>query len=156
MTDSFAITQIHPQHRVPATKPTGTTRAQWTKRMLKHLQHVVLTGIFALLPLAVVEANMVTNGSFETPDITTGTYQIFTDIPGWTTSFGDGIEIQDHIAGSPYDGDQHVELAVFNNRGMLQQIATGANQSYLLSFAYSPRPGRDADSNIIKVYFGNA
>jgi hypothetical protein len=101
-----------------------------------------------------VHATLITNGSFETPDIPTGTFAIFAAIPGWTTTFGSGIEIQDHVAGSPYEGDQFVELDSNNNSGMIQvSIPTVLGNPYLVSFAYSPRPGRSAADNGIDVYF---
>lgn len=98
-------------------------------------------------------ANLIVNGSFETPDIPTGTFQIFPSIPGWSTTFGSGIEIQDHVAGSPFVGAQHVELDSNDNSGMSQVVSTVPGQTYHLSFAYSPRPGVSADSNIIQVFF---
>jgi hypothetical protein len=98
-------------------------------------------------------ADLIVNGSFETPDIPTGTFQVFPSIPGWSTTFGSGIEIQDHVAGSPFVGAQHVELDSFDNSGMSQVVSTVPGQTYHLSFAYSPRPGVSADSNIIQVFF---
>lgn len=109
--------------------------------------------VIAVLPAAFAHANLITNGSFETPDIGGGTYSIYASIPGWTTPFGAGIEIQDHVAGSPYDGLQHVELDSNYNSGMMQQIAVTAGASYDLSFAYSPRPGVGRASNGIEVWF---
>jgi hypothetical protein len=108
-----------------------------------------------VLDLTDPNANLITNGGFETPDIGTGSFQVLSTIPGWTTSFGSGIEMQDHVAGSPFDGAQHVELDSFSNSGMLQQISTVAGQTYMLSFAYSPRPGVASDSNIIEIFFDN-
>jgi hypothetical protein len=98
-------------------------------------------------------ANLIANGSFESPDIPTGTFQIVTNIPGWSTSFGPGIEIQDHVAGSPFIGAQHIELDSSGNSGMSQIVSTVPGQIYHLSFAYSPRPGVSADSNVIQVFF---
>jgi len=98
-------------------------------------------------------ANLIVNGSFESPDIPTGTFQIFPNIPGWSTSFGPGIEIQDHIVGSPFVGAQHVELDSSANSGMSQIVSTVPGQTYHLSFAYSPRPGVSADSNTIQIFF---
>jgi hypothetical protein len=111
--------------------------------------------VSSLLVLASpAHAGLITNGSFETPDIPTGTFAVFAAIPGWSTSFGPGIEVQDHVAGSPYDGDQFVELDSFSNSGMMQaSIPTVLGNPYLVSFAYSPRPGRSAADNGIDVYF---
>jgi hypothetical protein len=113
----------------------------------------------ALLGLTTpAQASLILNGSFEDPDIPTGTFAIFgSGIPGWSTTFGAGIEIQDHVAGSPYDQDQFVELDSNNNSGMIQaSIATVAGSTYVVSFAYSPRPGRAASDNGIDVLFNGA
>jgi hypothetical protein len=82
------------------------------------------------------------NGSFEDPNITTGTFSVFASIPGWTsTTVGGGIEIQDHVAGSPFAGEQHVELDSFSSSNMFQDVGTQSGELYHISFAYSPRPG---------------
>jgi hypothetical protein len=117
------------------------------------MKSILFVIAFAAMPVALANANLITNGSFETPDIASGTYSIFANIPGWTTTFGAGIEIQDHVAGSPFDGLQHVELDSDFNSGMLQQIIVEAGQSYDLSFAYSPRPRVGSASNGIEVWF---
>lgn len=100
-------------------------------------------------------ANLVVNGDFEAPTIPGGTYEIFPPppVPGWTLSSGPGIEIQNHIAGSPYTGNQFVELDSTANSSMYQDLATAAGERYTLSFAYSPRPGVAADSNGIDVFW---
>lgn len=115
----------------------------------------LLATIFTIMMLSTANANMIVNGSFETPDISTGSWSIFPSIPSWITTFGGGIEIQDHVAASPLDGNQHVELDRWNNSGMSQQITTIGGQSYLLSFAYSPRPGVFISSNGIEVFFNS-
>ncbi|MEN6578462.1 MAG: DUF642 domain-containing protein [Phycisphaerales bacterium] len=107
----------------------------------------------AVLPAAFAHANLIANGSFETPDQATGTWSVYGSIPGWTTTFGPGIEIQDHVTGLAYDGDQFVELDSHSNSGMLQQVAVTAGASYDLSFAYSPRPRVAATSTGIEVWF---
>ena len=108
-------------------------------------------GVIILISPA--RANLIINGSFEEPDITTGTFGIFMNISGWNTTFGPGIEIQDNVAGSPFSGNQHVELDSNTNSGMSQIISTNSGQSYYLQFAYSPRPGVSAESNTIEVLF---
>lgn len=110
-----------------------------------------------LVATSPADASLILNGSFENPNIPTGTFAIFGSIPGWTTTFGSGIEIQDHVAGSPFDLDQFVELDSNNNSGMIQTpVATVAGTNYLVSFAYSPRPGRSASDNGIDVLFDGA
>jgi len=125
------------------------------KKVIKeYTQQIFLAGVLAIMPLAVANANLITNGSFEAPDIPGGSFSIFGAIPGWTTVGGPGIEIQDHVAGSPYDGDQHVELDSTANSAMEQMVPTTIGQAYRLSFAYSPRPGVGGGSNPIGVSFG--
>jgi hypothetical protein len=102
------------------------------------------------------QASLILNGSFEDPNIPFNSFAIFGSIPGWTTTFGGGIEIQDHVAGSPYDLDQFVELDSTVNSGMIQTpIATVAGTTYVVSFAYSPRPNRSASDNGIEAYFND-
>ena len=104
---------------------------------------------------AFAEVELVTNGSFEDPDIPSGTFSIFPSITGWTSSVGDGIEIQDNVAGAPDvgAGDQFVELDSNNNSNMIQTLTTENGKSYTFSFIYSPRPSVPDTSNEIEVYW---
>jgi hypothetical protein len=117
------------------------------------MQRVLLAAGMAVLPLSTAQANVIVNGGFEAPNIPGGTFQVHAAIPGWTTIAGPGIEIQDHVAGSPFEGDQFVELDSFGNSSMEQLAPTIALQPYILSFAYSPRPGVPVGSNGIAVFF---
>lgn len=106
----------------------------------------------AIAPIA-AEANLIVNGGFEAPALPTGTWGVFNSILGWEKTTGTaGIEIQDHAAGSPFEGDQLVELDSYGNSGMFQSVPTTPGASYLLSFAYSPRPGTVAESNWIELW----
>lgn len=85
--------------------------------------------------------NIVTNGGFEDPDIGTGTFGIFPDgVSGWTQT-GGGMEIQDNVAGSPFEGNQFAELDGNSVSKISQTLTTVAGQQYKLSFAISPRAG---------------
>jgi hypothetical protein len=103
--------------------------------------------------MALAGPNLIVNGGFEAPVIGTVSYAIFPAIPGWTSTFGDGIEIQRWIAGTPYEGNQFVELDSNSSSNMYQDIATDSGKTYQLSFAYSPRPGVSAASNNINIYW---
>jgi len=103
--------------------------------------------------MALAGPNLIVNGGFESPTIGTGSYAISPAIPGWTSTIGDGIEIQRWIAGTPYEGNQFVELDSNNSSNMFQDIATDFGKTYRLSFAYSPRPGVPAASNNINIYW---
>lgn len=89
--------------------------------------------------------NLVINGSFEEPIIPYDSVSIQTTIPGWISTTGSGIEIQHKVvsdnAGMPYEGNQHVELDSYDSSNMFQDITTEQACHYLLTFAYSPRPG---------------
>ncbi len=101
---------------------------------------------------------LVTNGSFELPNIAPVSFGFFAAIPGWTATSGN-IEIQDNVAGAPAagNGDQFVELDSFANSGMEQTLTTVAGEEYLLTFDYSPRPGQLPNSNGIEVFWdGNS
>lgn len=92
----------------------------------------------------------VQNGSFEnvTGGVSTyngGSWQVYTSIPEWTTTSGNGIEIQTSgTLGSfaAQDGNQYVELdghpSGASNSTMQQMVSLGAG-TYNLSFYYSPR-----------------
>lgn len=113
---------------------------------------LVLVAVGMLLLPTSSFADLVTNGSFELPDISTGTYGLFSTIPGWTAGTG-VIEIQDHVAGSPYLGAQFMELDSNQSSSAYQDLATVAGETYTLSFAFSPRPGRPASDNILAIYW---
>jgi len=52
--------------------------------------------------------NLVTNGSFEEPQLTANSFDVFTSIPGWSSVSG-LIEVQNKVAGTSFLGSQHVE-----------------------------------------------
>jgi PEP-CTERM motif len=112
---------------------------------------LIIAGL-ALAPLA-AQANLILNGGFESPDISTGTFSLFPAmIPGWIKTVGPNIEIQDNVAGAPFEGQQFVELDSTGNSGMSQSVATTVGASYLLAFAYSPRPNVGSASNGIELW----
>ena len=108
-----------------------------------------------LSPMA-VNADLIVNGGFEDPDISTGTFDVFGAITGWYVTTGAGIEIQDNIAGSPFEGDQFVELDSYSNSGMAQDVGTSSGLFYELVFAFSARPNVSATSNSIDIFWGGA
>lgn len=104
-------------------------------------------------------SNIVTNGSFEnTPTpLSNGTYGDFSSIQGWNLLSGSSsnvIEVQDNVAGSPFDGNNFVELDSTAVTGIYQTLATTIGQTYQISFAFSPRPGTNAAHNILNVNWG--
>ncbi|PAV27088.1 PEP-CTERM sorting domain-containing protein [Tamilnaduibacter salinus] len=88
-------------------------------------------------------ANLINNGSFENPDVDSGSWEYFTSsqVPGWD---GDNIEIWDSFNGvNAVDGDQFAELNAHPDQtdpfGIYQDITTVANQWYNVAFAYRAR-----------------
>jgi hypothetical protein len=86
-------------------------------------------------------ASIVTNGGFEQPQIPSGSYQQPSSIPGWTIEAGAPVlEIQNNDAGSPFEGNQFIELDSTGVTKFYQDLITKVGQQYLLTFAFSPRP----------------
>ncbi|MEM9907364.1 MAG: matrixin family metalloprotease [Cyanobacteria bacterium P01_D01_bin.44] len=97
--------------------------------------------------------NLVINGNFERNSIDQNNFGIFSQIRGWTTTFGRGIQLDKRTNqyGKAARGNTWVELDSFGNSGMRQRLNTQADQNYRLSFQYTPRAGIAAASNGIQV-----
>ena len=122
-------------------------RKNWIKSkphgdgLMKAISAIFITVALALMVPFSANANLITNGSFENPDIPTGTWQVLNSISGWATTVGPGIEIQDHVAGSPFAGNQHVELDSNSNSGMIQTaISTLPGQQCYHRLRMDPPP----------------
>lgn len=102
----------------------------------------------ALVATLPVRANLLVDGGFESPAIAYGSYATYASLPGWTGA--PNIEVQNHVAGSPYEGAQFVELDTSANSAMAQSFASVAGATYRIAFRYSPRPGVAAASNGIE------
>ncbi len=100
---------------------------------------------------AFAQTNLIVNGSFEQPVVAPGGAIVVSSIPGWTTTFGSGIEVENNAVGAAFTGIQLVEMDSNDNSGMQQLVPTVAGRSYTLSVEYSPRPGIDVSSNGIEV-----
>lgn len=116
----------------------------------------LLSSLLFSLSANAAGVNLVTNGSFEDPNIPTGSWSVHNAIDGWSTT-GPGVEVRDNVVGTAYDGQQFVELdshyATDTNSSIHQTISTVLGQSYLLSFAYSPRINQPATTNGISVFW---
>src|SRR5438093_896075 len=78
-----------------------------------------------------------------------GSWAVFAHLPGWTTSSGPGIEVQNNVAGGAFEGAQFVELDSHAASSMFQDVRTTPGSDYELRVAYSPRPGTGPDDNKI-------
>jgi hypothetical protein len=113
-------------------------------------------GAAALVSCSVLPSgNIVTNGSFESPDVWSGTSSIYNgSISGWQAAYGQ-IQIHDHSNGmSPADGAQHAELDATNSSGIYQNLTTVPGATYQLRFAFAARPGTAANQNVLGVVWG--
>ena len=134
--------------------------------------------LISINPLA--HASLITNGSFEATtfdDNSTSSGQVFNTnlqsfesrnsawdvfevLPGWSTSFGNGIELQKNVVTASQDGEHHIELDSYQ-RGSSNAVMTQTVNSlftggdYLLEFYYKPRTNRVND-NGINVYWYDA
>lgn len=99
----------------------------------------------------IASANLITNGSFETPIVSdhSGKWQLFNSIQGWANA--DQTELQTYLLFGPAaDGNQYVELDSNRNDGndwIAQTFNTVIGKEYSLSFAFSPR--QDHHDNIL-------
>jgi hypothetical protein len=112
---------------------------------MKSNKLLATVALFALACTA--RANLLVNGSFEDVAIASGSYSLFAAIPGWSIDTGPFIEIQNHVAGSPHDGNQYLELDSTANTSVYQDVLTVVGAPYRLTFWYSPRPGIASSSN---------
>ncbi len=100
--------------------------------------------------------NLVVNGGFEATTQANGTWNIYSNLPGWTGGAG-GIELRNNVVGTAFEGSNFIELDTTGNSSISQLINTTAGGQYVLSFAYSPRPGVSAASNPIEALWnGNS
>ncbi|MBI5825202.1 MAG: PxKF domain-containing protein [Chloroflexi bacterium] len=91
--------------------------------------------------LSTPSQNIIVNGSFEQPIVSSGGWAVEPSILGWSSTYGSGIEIQrlwNNYAAA--DGEQYVELDSGPPIGISQDILTMPGQVYTLSLAFSPRP----------------
>lgn len=129
-------------------------------------RYYVLAGLFVLSSAAF--GNMLTNGDFETVDGRTGlvhgralnalnsNWDVYTDIPGWSTASGYGIEVQaSGTVVTAHSGNLYIELdshpygtnPASTNSSMFQSVNFGVG-NYILSFYYRPRTNTLNDNGI--------
>jgi len=115
---------------------------------------LAMPGACLLLLTSATQGELIINGDFEDP-IVEGSWDIFSEIPGWTLVSGPSIEVQRGVGGwSAYDGEQWIELDSDENgpgngyfleeegsSSIAQIVDTTPGDQYLLTFAFSARPG---------------
>jgi hypothetical protein len=142
---------------------------------------LICLGVSAILFsfLGVAEANLITDGDFETVDGRTGiirglaldslgpgaTWDVYSALPdgaGGTSWYGSnaGIEVQRNTVVIAHSGSHYVELDSHDglgstNSSMSQDITFDKSGVYDLSFWYYPRSTAEND-NIIDVFFGGS
>lgn len=105
------------------------------------------------------ELNLIQNGGFEAPALSFGAWTIETNqsITKWFSALmsnsesSPGVEVQNHAAGSPAEGQNLAELDGNAPTRIWQSIPTKSGYDYALTFKYSPRPGTNAADNTIQV-----
>lgn len=127
---------------------------------------MIFKGIIAAIAIAaggvafagpIATTNLVQNGSFEKPGVTSGNWQIFQTIPGWTAG-PLGVELRNSIEGVAQDGFNYAELDTTGNSFIAQDLlGTGALVTgwVTLEFWYSSRPNTQWNTNGLSFGFGN-
>lgn len=130
-------------------------------KFIRVVQAGAIAAAFAASGVAQAEpVNLLTNGSFEYPGVSDGTWiqsdSLNSDpLFGWKYDPGQVVEIRNNAVGTAQDGVNYVELDSTNNMDIWQTIATTAGQAYEISFYYSPRIDQPASTNGITVYWND-
>jgi hypothetical protein len=129
------------------------------RRVVAILLALAMVGMGVLIQRTIAGAStteLVTNGGLELPPIAAGHFAIFhSPIPGWTEDAPKtcGIEIQNHVAGSPVEGNRFTELDSNCSTGIRQDLTTVKGERYRLSFEFSARPGTGPADNILQIWW---
>jgi len=128
-----------------------------------------------------VNASLITNGSFEQTTFAdsatsvgsvfgtdlqayenkTRAWDVFYNLPGWKTTYGNGIELQKNVVTQSQDGSHHVELDS-HPRGASNAVMTQTLKSliigadYQLDFFYKPRTNSINDNGINVFWYDSA
>ena len=112
----------------------------------------ILAGAALSVCAATANANLIINGGFEDPPISSGSWQFFDpdEVLGWE---GSNLEIWNNYLGvTAYEGNQFAELNAHPFTGsafsIFQEFETVAAQWYDLSFAYRARASPDEEFSV--------
>lgn len=106
-------------------------------------------------PPSPVSTNLIVDGGFESPALQFGTWQVVGSLPGWFVTRGSGIEVQSSVAGSPFEGRQHIELDAHEPTELAQDVSVVPGVTYRLSVAFSARPGTTLADNRATVFWND-
>lgn len=100
---------------------------------------IILFLLTLLCTSGVAQANLISNGDFETlpSTLAPGTWTIYSSLPGWTLTSGD-VEVQYAMFGGN-NPTKYVELDSNYNVRMGQSVALTTGATYQLSFDYFNR-----------------
>ena len=108
---------------------------------------VALMGVFVFITASPAQTNLITNGSFEVPIVTSGSYWNIspgTEPPGfaWQVTAGN-VDVQ--TAGiswisKAFDGVQYLDLDGYRPGAVAQSFATTPGTEYVFSFAFANNP----------------
>ncbi|NQZ20421.1 MAG: PEP-CTERM sorting domain-containing protein [Colwellia sp.] len=141
----------------------------------------ILLSVSLVAASALTDASLITNGSFEQTTFADNStsvgsvfntdlvaykdkdraWDVFEYLPGWETSYGNGIELQKNIVTLAQDGSHHVELDSHprgaSNTAMTQTVdSLTVGADYLLEFFYKPRTNNRNDNGINVFWYDSA
>ena len=121
--------------------------------MYKLIKNVAAASVLLLVAAIPARADLIVNGGFEDPALASGSWALYGSITGWDLVDGLGaIEVQNNVAGTPYEGSQFVELDSTRPSTIFQEVNTEAGEDYILSFAFAARPGTSIpNDNFMRV-----
>ncbi|NAS14320.1 nSTAND1 domain-containing NTPase [Poritiphilus flavus] len=107
--------------------------------------------------------NRVSNGSFEFPKLPDNNYLLTSELgrestdtikgPSWENEDGINFDLKSFKLGQgeAKTGKQFIELSGKSNSWIRQKVLTEPDTEYVLSFAFSPRPGRVKEDNRMEI-----
>jgi hypothetical protein len=111
--------------------------------------------------VGIANANLIENGSFETPVLSPVLWDTFASIDNWSHT-GPGVEYQREglvlgsVEAEAADGYQWVELDASAPYSISQGFGTVAESTYMVTFAFSPRPGTPEADNELQFGAGSS
>lgn len=90
---------------------------------------------------------------FESADLPPGTFDFFTEVDGFQSIHGRGVEVQREVAsvGPASEGSRLLELDGTN--GIFRDVDTSEGGQFQLELDFSPRPGVAANLNDVQVWW---